>query len=104
MKKFLLLSSFILLASTLSVSALVTIEENTDVEYLINSGHSEAVASDIFMLKNRANGRPIEPLYERSTNCFVKVLRKLYAYVDSAQDMPDRIHHDIKSAPHYSDL
>ena len=82
----------------------VTVEQTTDAEYLINSGFSQAVAEDVFMLKNRANGNAIEPLYEKSQNKFVKGWRKFYSYFDSAQDAVDRIHHDTKLVPHYSDL
>ena len=56
----------------------VTVEQTTDAEYLINSGFSQAVAEDVFMLKNRANGNAIEPLYEKSQNKFVKGWRKFY--------------------------
>ena len=84
--------------------AAVTVEESTDAEYLINGGFSQALVEDVFVLKNRANGKPIEPLYEKSQNGFVKAWRKLNAYMDPALDEPDRLHHDIKMSPHYSDL
>lgn len=84
--------------------AAVTVEETTDAEYLINSGYSQAVAEDVFMSKNRASGKPIEPLYEKSQNKFVRVCRKFYAYLDPAIEEEDRIHHDIKMSPSYSDL
>jgi len=84
--------------------AAVTIEETTDAEYLINSGYSQAIAEDIFVQKNRIAGNPTEALYEKSNNYLVKCWRKLFAYIDPAQDNYDRIHHDIKLAPHPSDL
>ena len=84
--------------------AAVTIEEASDTECLINSGYSQALAEDVFVQKNRASGIPPEALYEKSDNFFIKCWRKLYSYADPAQEAPDRIHHDIKLAPHYTDL
>lgn len=84
--------------------AAVTIEETTDAEYLLNTGYSELMAEDVFMSKNRANGKPIEPLYEKSQNRFIKTCRKIYSYIDPAQDNVDRLHHDVKPSPTWSDL
>ena len=84
--------------------AAVTVEETTDAEHLLNSGYSEITAEDVFMLKNRANGKPVEPLYEKSQNKFVKACRRIYAYIDPAQDIPDRLHHDVAPSPSCSDL
>lgn len=84
--------------------AAVTVEETTDAERLMNAGYSEITAEDVFMLKNRANGKPVEPLYEKSQNKFVKACRKFYAYIDPAQDLPDRLHHDVSPSPSWSDL
>ena len=86
------------------VFATVTVNELTDSEYLINNGYSQAVAEDVFMEKNRVNGQPIEPLYEKSQNKFVKCCRFIFGYLDPAQDTYDRIHHDIKLSPSVSDL
>lgn len=84
--------------------AAVTVEQTTDAEYVINSGYSEAMAEDVFMLKNRTSGKPIEPLYEKSQNKFVKCWRKFYAYIDPAIENEDKLHHDITSSPSYTDL
>ena len=84
--------------------AAVTLEQATDAEHLLNSGYSELVVEDVFMMKNRATGKPVEPLYEKSQNKFVNVCRKIYAYIDPAQDLPDRLHHDIQPSPSWSDL
>ena len=102
-KELLLLSTLVALVS-MPVMAAVTVEETTDSEYLINSGYSQIMAEDVFMSKNRVNGKTIEPLYEKSQNKFVKACRKLYAYIDPAQDEADRLHHDIKMSPVFSDL
>lgn len=82
----------------------ITVEQSTDTEYLINSGFSQMFVEDVFMSKSRANGQPIEPLYEKSQNKFVKACRAFYAYLDPAIDEPDRLHHDVKPSPSYSDL
>lgn len=89
---------------TVPTMAAVTVEETTDAEYLINSGYSQAVAEDVFMSKNRASGKPIEPLYEKSQNKFVRVCKKFYAYLDPGVEEEDRIHHDIHLSPSLSDL
>ena len=104
MKKYFLILSVLLGLLTLPSYAQVTIEQTTDAEYLINSGYSQIMAEDIFMLKNRSAGNSIEPLYETSGNKFVKGWRKFFSYLDPAQDANDRIHHDIKMAPSYTDL
>jgi hypothetical protein len=62
------------------------------------------MAEDIFMQKTRATGKSIEPLYEKDQNVLVKTWKKIYAYIDPAQDLPDRIHHDIEVSPSFSDL
>lgn len=104
MKRNLLLILGLAVMSIISVNAAVTVEESTDAEYLINGGYSQAAAEDIFVSKNRALGKPIEPLYEKSQNILVKGWRKFYTYLDPAQDTYDRLHHDIKLQPAYSDL
>ena len=104
MKRNLILTVALLAFFTAPSFAAVTVEQTTDAEYLINSGFSQAVAEDVFMQKNRAKGEAIEPLYEKSQNKFVRGWRKFYSYFDPSQDAVDRIHHDIKLAPHNSDL
>jgi hypothetical protein len=56
------------------------------------------------MQKNRVNGKPIEPLYEKSQNKFIKACKRFYAYIDPGIDTPDRLHHDIKPSPSITDL
>lgn len=82
----------------------VTVEQTTDAERLINSGYSEAMAEDVFMLKNRANGKTIEPLYEKNPNVVVRWWKKFYAYCDPAQENSDHIHHNIEQSPAWTDL
>lgn len=99
---FILFALMIILA--VPTQAAVTVEQTTDAEYLINAGYSEAMAEDVFILKNRSTGKPIEPLYEKSQNFIAKSWRKLCAYIDPARENYDRIHHDIKLSPSTSDL
>ena len=104
MRKKLLFLFALILFFTAPSFADIMVEEATDAEYLINSGYSQAMAEDVFMLKNRATGKTVEPLYEKPSNIVVKGWRKLFSYIDPAQDNYDRIHHDIKLSPHPSDL
>ena len=104
MKKDLLFAVALSLVLTVSANAAVTVEETTDAEYIMNSGYSQLMAEDVFMQKTRSTGKPIEPLYEKNQNVLVKTWKKIYAYIDPAQDSLDRIHHDIKPAPSASDL
>lgn len=87
-----------------SAIAAVTPDQVTDPEYMINNGYSQLSAEDVFMLKNRAEGKPIEPLYEKNQNKFVRACKKFYAYLDPLVDEPDRLHHDINPSPSISDL
>ena len=105
MKKFTMLLTILGLSITVPVMASVSIEETTDAEYLINSGYSQVTAEDVFMLKNRSTGKPIEPLYEKSQNKFVKICKKIYAYIDpTIDDQDSRLHHDTQLSPSISDL
>ena len=104
MKRSLLYLTFLSVLFIAPAIADVTVEETTDAEYLINAGFSQVMAEDVFMQKNRANGKSIEPLYEKSQNKLVKICKKLYAYLDPSIDEPDRLHHDIKPSPSVSDL
>ena len=104
MKRSLLFGIFVVALFTLPATASVTVEETTDAEYVINQGYSQAVAEDIFVAKNRANGKPVEPLYDKKQNKLVKFFKGIWAYADPSLDDPDRLHHDIKLSPSYSDL
>ena len=104
MKRNLLFAIALMAFITVPAMATVTVEETTDAEYMINAGYSQMMAEDVFMQKNRVAGKPIEPLYEKSQNIFVKGWRRFFAYLDPAMDEPDRIHHDIKPSPSFTDL
>ena len=89
---------------TIPSSATITVEETTDAEALINAGFSQSLAEDVFVQKNRITGQPIEPLYEKSQNKFVKICRKFHAYLDPGVENYDHIHHDISRSPSMLDL
>ena len=92
--------SFILIPA----KAAVTVEQTTDAETMINAGFSQSMAEDVFIQKNRIAGKPIEPLYEKSQNKFVKACKKIYAYLDPGVENYDHIHHDISRSPSMLDL
>ena len=104
MKRKILIAMALFALLAFPVKAAVTVEETTDAEYLINSGFSQTLAEDVFMLKNRVAGKPVEPLYENSNNVFVKGWKKFFSYLDPAQESYDKLHHDIKMVPSFSDL
>lgn len=104
MKKSLLFGILIATMCALPVMASMTVEQTTDAEYLINNGYSEATAEDVFVEKNRATGKPIEPLYNKNQNVVVRFIKGFFSYVDPGMDPNDRIHHDIKRSASYTDL
>ena len=104
MKRNLLLLSAITVLFAVPTMASITVEEMTEPESMINAGYSQAFAEDVFVSKNRVLSKPIEPLYEKHQNKFVKACKFIYAYIDPAQDTTDRVHHDVKLSPDKSDL
>ena len=90
----------------ISARAEVTPQQVTDPEYMINGGYSEAAAEEVYIIKNRIDGKPAEPLYQTKTsnNKFVRFLKNCYSYLDPSQDSEQRYHHDIQQSPHWSDL
>lgn len=106
MRKNLLLVLALFALVCVRVNADVTPAQITEPEYMINGGYSEATAEEILIMKNRVNGKPCEPLYEKkgSNNKFVNFLKNSYAYLDPAQDSDERYHHDIHQAPSWHDL
>ena len=104
MKKRLLLTLALVSLVCISVMADITPQEAASPEYLINYGYSEATAEQVMIQKNRIEGKPCEPLYEKNHNKFVRFLKNCYSYIDPAVDSEERYHHDIKLSPHYTDL
>lgn len=86
--------------------AAVTPSQATEPEYIMNQGYSQLTAEDIFLVKNRVNGKAVEPLYETKadTNKLVRGWKWFWSYVDPARDEVDRIHHDVKPNPDFTDL
>ncbi len=104
MRRNLLLLLALFTAVCINVRADVTPQQLTDPEYMINGGYSEAAAEEVMILKNRHDGKPVEPLYEKQHNKFVRFLRNCYSYLDPSQDSEERYHHDIHMSPSYHDL
>ena len=77
----------------------ITPAQQTDAEYLINNGYSEAAAEQVLIQKQRAAGDSVEPLCERKHNKFVRFFQNCYSYLDPAIDNQERYHHDIMQSP-----
>ena len=103
MRKSLFLISALFMFLCIQANASVTVEQSTEPDYIINSGYSEATAEEILLVKNRVNGQPAEPIYERGHNKFVRFCRNVLGYIDPAQDTDERIHHDIHMSPSAKD-
>ena len=105
MKRRIFLLSVILFAiAVIPAVAGVAPEQMTDPEYVLNQGYSQQAAEDILIMKNRATSRPPESLYDRNNNVVVRTWKTFWGYVDPAHDTVDKIHHNIKMFPSYSDL
>ena len=103
-KNLLLVLALFTTAVCLQANAAMTVEQQTEPDYVINNGYSEATAEEIVIMKNRIAGKPAEPLYEKNQNRFIRFCRNLYGYIDPATDTDERIHHDIHMSPNYKDL
>ena len=104
MKRILLSITALFAFVAVQANAATTVEQLTEPDFVINNGFSEAMAEEIMVSKNRSNGKPAEPLYEKKHGKFVRFFRNLYGYIDPAQDTDERIHHDIHMSPNYRDL
>ena len=102
MRRNLLLLLVLLMLGCIQVKAAVTPEQLLEPDYVINNGYSEATAEEVMLVKNRVNGTPAEPLYEKH-NRFVRFCRNVYGILDPAQDTDERIHHDIHMSPSAKD-
>jgi len=103
-RRVILLSLILSAIAVIPAMAAVTPEQVTDPEYLLNQGYSQLTAEDVLVLKNRASGRPAETLYDHNNNVMVRAWKAFWGYVDPAREEADRIHHNIKPSPSYSDL
>ena len=91
-------------AVCIQANAGVTVQQATSPEYVINSGYSEATAEEVLIAKNRALGKPAEPLYDRRGNSFTRFWRNVFGYIDPAVETDRRIHPDINLSPSARDL
>ena len=103
-RRVILFSLILSMVTAIPSIAAVTTEQSTDAEYIINQGYSTLMAEDVFMEKNRANGKEIETLYDKDSNVLVRGWKAFWGYFDPALDSYDRIHHNIKPSPSFSDL
>ena len=76
---FLVLALFTALC--LGARADITLTQQTDAEYMINNGYSEAVAEQVLIQKNRYAGEPCEPLYEKKHNKFVRCATAIHTWI-----------------------
>ena len=104
MKRNLLLVLALFTAFCVQANAAVTVEQLTDPEYVVNNGYSEAAAEEVMIMKNRVNGKPSEPLFQKKHNSFIRFCRNMFGYIDPAQDTDERIHHDVHMSPSIKDL
>ena len=104
MRRNLLLVLALFTALCVQANAEVTPQQVSDPEYMINGGYSEVAAEEVLILKNRLEGKPCEPLYEKNNNKFVRFFKNCYSYIDPAQDSEERYHHDVHMSPSWHDL
>ena len=104
MRKNLLIVVALFSAFCLQANATLSVEQQTEPDYIINNGYSEATAEQIVIVKSRAAGRPVEPLYEKNRNGVARFFRNIYGYIDPSIDTDERVHHDIHMSPSPRDL
>ena len=104
MKRNLLLVLALFTFACVQANASVTVQQLTEPDYVINNGYSEATAEEIMLIKNRANGKPAESASLKHRSKFVRFCRNVFGYLDPAQDIDERIHHDIHQSPNFRDL
>ena len=103
MKRNLLLVLALFSFACIQANSAVSVNQLTEPDYVINNGYSEATAEELLLIKNRVNGKPAEPIYDRGHNKFVRFWRNVYGIIDPAQDTDERIHHDIHMSPSAKD-
>ena len=104
MKKRVLLILALFVTTCAQTRAAITVEQATEPEYIINNGYSEAFAEEVNLVKNRVNGKPAEPLYNKNRNGVVRFCKNIWGYLDPSVDTEERIHHDIHMSPSWKDL
>ena len=104
MKRSLLLVLVLFAFSCVQSNAAVTVQQLTEPDYVVNNGYSEATAEEVMLIKNRNNGKPAEPIFDKKYNKFTRFWRNVYGYLDPACDTDERIHHDIHQSPNFKDL
>ncbi|MCM1338310.1 MAG: hypothetical protein NC191_01405 [Muribaculaceae bacterium] len=106
MKK-LLLFTIIAVAAQAGCFAAVSVEQTSSAEYMRNQGFSTQTTDIVNISKARATGQEAYTKDEaqfRSSNKFVKFVRKFYMYTDPAAEDYSFYHHDVSTTPTYQDL
>ena len=105
MKKLLLFA--ILATIPVAAQAVVSVDQATSPEVLINNGFSKQTSDMVNVGKARATGRAYytddEKAFQKQ-NKFVRFWRKLYVYTDPAAEDYSFYHHETKTTPSYTDL
>lgn len=104
MKRNLLLILALFTITCMQSNAATTVSQSTEPDFIINNGYSEATAEEVLLIKNRVNGKPAEPIYDRKRSKAARFWRNVYGYIDPASDTDERIHHDIHMSPNVRDL
>lgn len=104
MKRRFILLSLVSAFAVVPAMASINAEQFSEPEFLMNQGYSQQAAEDVFMEKNRVTGQPVEPLYNKNRNIFVKGWKSFWGYLDPAREDADRIHHNIDPTPSFRDL
>lgn len=106
MKKVLLVAILVTVAQ-IQAKAVISVDQTTNAERLLNSGYSTQTADMVNVSKARANMleyyTPDEEAFKKQ-NKFVRFWRKLYVYTDPAAEDYSFYHHDTDTVPKYDDL
>lgn len=107
MKIKLLLTTMLLASLGLSVNAAVSVDRTLQKDYMMNSGYSEAITESVNVGRARANGEiyytQAEKEFAKSSNG-TKFWKRVYSYIDPAQDDFSFYHHNITVTPSTDDL
>lgn len=107
MKTRLLLIAALAIIVQLQSSAAISVDQTTNPQYLKNTGYSDALSSDVSVVKARGLGQEYytqdEVTYKNMTPV-AKFLRKFYVYTDPAAEDYSFTHHDTTTVPKYTDF
>lgn len=107
MKKSLLILILTAFAVTPVLADEFTVKDSTNVDYLINHGHSESFVQNVQKNKAQIAGEPLSEEVEKEVYEIqpIKFFRKFWMYIDPAlDDHSFENDHSIKTSPNYQDL